>query len=719
MQPEIGMQETALQNDTRAGTGEAIIRAERIEKYYAQPSENRIQVIAPTDLEIIPGEILALLGPSGSGKSTMLRMLTGLSRPSAGQVYWHGKPIGEAEINVSIVFQSFALFPWLTVLENVEAPLQARGVQPGERREQSMRVLDMVGLDGFEAAYPKELSGGMRQRVGFARALVVEPEVLFMDEPFSALDVLTAENLRSELLELWANKTMPTRAVFIVTHNIEEAVLLADRIIVLGRNPGHIRTDFRVQMPQPRERKSEAFTQLVDYIYKVLTRPDVAPAEAPETSTGRRVRDQRQMRYQMLPHARPGGIAGLLELVLDKGGRDDIYRLADDLAFEIDDLLPIVDAAQLLGFLKVEEGDAVITESGAEFANSEILRQKELFRDAALQNVLLLRQIRRALEAKSDHTVPEEFFMDMLDEQFSEEESLRQIETAVTWGRYAEIFDFDAARRRFVLPDAQEEAAAEGESELMSLSQHPLARTLVTVRKWPFFIDAGVALCGLALFFAVLHTAAYWMGTPAPVVPISHSVRALPVYAFYSVVRIAIAYLLSLVFAVAYGYTAVKNPRIEGWMVAVLDILQSIPVLSFLPPVVLAMVALIPGHQLGIEMGVILLIFTGQVWNLAFSFYSSMKSIPREMMEAARILSLFGLAALLATGNAVCRHRPGMELDRIRGRRMVRPDAMRDVHHGRPQLPVARAWAATSSLPPTRATCPLCSAASVSWFSSS
>ncbi len=464
MQPETGMQEAALQNDTRAGAGEAIIRAERIEKYYAQPSENRIQVIAPTDLEIIPGEILALLGPSGSGKSTMLRMLTGLSRPSAGQVYWHGKPIAEAEINVSIVFQSFALFPWLTVLENVEAPLQARGVQAAERREQSMRVLDMVGLDGFEAAYPKELSGGMRQRVGFARALVVEPEVLFMDEPFSALDVLTAENLRSELLELWAKKTMPTRAVFIVTHNIEEAVLLADRIIVLGRNPGHIRTDFRVQMPQPRERKSEAFTQLVDYIYKVLTRPDVAPAEAPETPTGRRVRDQRQMRYQMLPHARPGGMAGLLELVLDKGGRDDIYRLADDLAFEIDDLLPIVDAAQLLSFLKVEEGDAVITESGAEFANSEILRQKELFRDAALQNVLLLRQIRRALEAKSDHTVPEEFFMDMLDEQFSEEESLRQIETAVTWGRYAEIFDFDAARRRFVLPDAQEEAVAEGES---------------------------------------------------------------------------------------------------------------------------------------------------------------------------------------------------------------------------------------------------------------
>jgi NitT/TauT family transport system ATP-binding protein len=444
---------------TQAPAGEAIIRAEKIEKYYSQPSENRIQVISATDLEIVPGEILALLGPSGSGKSTMLRMLTGLSRPSAGQVYWHEKPIADAQINVSIVFQSFALFPWLTVLENVEAPLQARGVSPDERRERSLRMLDTVGLAGFEAAYPKELSGGMRQRVGFARALVVEPEVLFMDEPFSALDVLTAENLRSELLELWSNKTMPTKAVFIVTHNIEEAVLLADRIIVLGRNPGHIRTDFRVQLPQPRDRKAEAFTQLVDYIYKVLTRPDVAPAEAPTQPDGKKVRDQRQMRYQMLPHARPGGVAGLLELLLDKAGRDDIYRLADDLAFEIDDLLPIVDAAQLLGFLKVEEGDAAITESGAEFANSEILRQKELFREAAKANVLLLRQIVRALEAKSDHSVPEDFFLDMLDEQFSDEESLRQLETAVTWGRYAELFDFDAARRRFFLPEAEEEEA--------------------------------------------------------------------------------------------------------------------------------------------------------------------------------------------------------------------------------------------------------------------
>lgn len=439
---------------------QAIIRAERVEKYYAQPSENRIQVISPTDLSIVPGEIVALLGPSGSGKSTLLRMLTGLSVPSAGQVYWHEKPIGQAEINVSIVFQSFALFPWLTVLENVEAPLQARGMEPAERHRRAMHMLDTVGLDGFQQAYPKELSGGMRQRVGFARALVVEPEVLFMDEPFSALDVLTAENLRSELLELWQKKTMPTQSIFIVTHNIEEAVLLADRIIVLGRNPGHVRTDFRVALQHPRDRKANAFTQLVDYVYKVLTQPDARPPELPRSRDGRRVRDQRLMSYQMLPHARPGGIAGLLELMLDHGGKADIYRLADDLSFEIDDILPIVDASSLLAFLAVNEGDATLTALGAEYANAEILRQKEIFRTAAVTNVLLLRQIVRALEAKSDGTVPEEFFHDMLDEQFSEDETLRQLETAINWGRYAELFDFDAGRRRFMLPSTPQPVEA-------------------------------------------------------------------------------------------------------------------------------------------------------------------------------------------------------------------------------------------------------------------
>src|SRR6266481_2921517 len=217
-----------------------IIEAHQLEKFYAQPDGSRIQVIAATDLAIYSGQILALLGPSGCGKSTLLRMMTGLAPASAGSVLWHGQPVRGESPNVSIVFQSFALFPWLTVIENVEAPLEARGMPPTERHKRALRIIDAVGLDGFETAYPKELSGGMKQRVGVARALVVEPEVLFMDEPFSALDVLTAETLRGELLELWLDRKIPTRAIFIVTHNIEEAVVLADRIIVLGRNPAHI-----------------------------------------------------------------------------------------------------------------------------------------------------------------------------------------------------------------------------------------------------------------------------------------------------------------------------------------------------------------------------------------------------------------------------------------------------------------------------------------------
>jgi NitT/TauT family transport system ATP-binding protein len=431
----------------------AIIEAKQVEKVYGQPGEPRIQVIAPTDLAVYPGEILALLGPSGSGKSTLLRILTGLSKPSAGQVLWHGKPLAGTCPNVSIVFQSFALFPWLTVLDNVQAPLRAIGTPPHERMKRSLRTIDSVGLDGFETAFPKELSGGMKQRVGFARALVVEPEVLFMDEPFSALDVLTAENLRAELLELWEGKKMPTRAVFIVTHNIEEAVALADRVVVLGKNPGRIRTDFRVTIPRPRDRKNPRFLEIVDYIYRVLTQPDAPSAPEPGQPAAAASGESAKQAYPMLPHARPGGVAGLMELLLDRNGRDDIYHLADELAFEIDDLLPIVESASLLGYITVKEGDAELTPEGRAFAEADILHRKELFRKSAAERIPLIRQIVRSLESKSDHSMPEEFFRDMLEEHFSEEETGRQLETAVNWGRYAELFDRDAASGRFYISE--------------------------------------------------------------------------------------------------------------------------------------------------------------------------------------------------------------------------------------------------------------------------
>lgn len=432
---------------------EPIFEARNIEKFFQQPDGNRIEVIAPTSLAIYPGTVVALLGPSGSGKSTLLRMLTGLAQPSAGEVFWHGQPLQGQIPHVAIVFQSFALFPWLTVLENVEAPLVARGIGAVERHKRALRMLDTVGLDGFETAYPKELSGGMKQRVGFARAMVVQPEVLFMDEPFSALDVLTAENLRGELLELWLSKKVPISTIFLVTHNIEEAVLLADRVIVLGRNPGRIRADFPVELPQPRERKSPNFVEYVDYIYTVMTQPEAEIAPPPQVETDRRQTPRPAKKYKMLPHARPGGIAGLLELLDDRGGRDDIYHLAEQLRFDVDDLLPITEAAGLLGFVHVQKGDVEITDEGRAFLQADILRRKELFRLAAMSHIALFQQIDQTLHAKADHTIPIEFFRDLLDEHFSEKEVQRQLDTALEWGRYAEIFDYDSETGRLILAD--------------------------------------------------------------------------------------------------------------------------------------------------------------------------------------------------------------------------------------------------------------------------
>jgi NitT/TauT family transport system ATP-binding protein len=444
---------------------DAIIEAVAVEKSYPQLDGTRIQVIGTTNLAIEPGKIIAVLGPSGCGKSTLLRILTGLSQPSSGTLLWHGKPLNGQRPNVAIVFQSFALFPWLTVIQNVEAALEAKGVPEVERRKRALRALDTVGLDGFETAYPKELSGGMKQRVGFARALVVEPEVLFMDEPFSALDVLTAENLRHELLELWLSKKMPTSAIFIVTHNIEEAVMLADRVMVLGRNPARVRSDFNIRLKHPRDRKSARFVELVDYIYKVMTEPDAehmlpdaeATAEIILPKGGLRkeaLKKQeapiRTARYQMLPHARVGGIAGLLELLRDRGGREDLFRLSEELVMDVEDLLPILEACVLLGCALLKEGEVQITPQGIEFANADIQRRKVLFRAAALEHVTILKQIDSILKHKADHSIADEFFHDILDEHFAEDEVQRQFETAMNWGRYAEIFDYDREKNLLI-----------------------------------------------------------------------------------------------------------------------------------------------------------------------------------------------------------------------------------------------------------------------------
>jgi len=433
----------------------AIIEAKRIDKRFEQPDGKEIQVIAPLDLKVESNTICALLGPSGSGKSTLLRMLSGLTQPSSGTVVWDGVGGGGGNHSVGIVFQSFALFPWLTVLENVEVPLAAKGLEHAEQHGRALKALAMVGLRGFENAYPKELSGGMKQRVGLARALAVEPEVLFMDEPFSALDVLTAENLRGELVELWMNRQIPTKSIFLVTHNIEEAVLLADRVVVLGAHPAKIRADFRIPLPQPRNRKAAEFLVYVDYIYKVMTQPEL------EIGLLTKVPALAKPAFQVLPHATAGGLAGLLEFLNDRGGQEDMYHLAEELLMEVDDLFPIVDEAVLLGFAKSSQGDVHITPAGKEFAEADIATRKKSFGESVLKNVTVIQQIRNALQRKSDHTLPLEFFRDILDEHFTQEEAQRQVDTALNWGRYAELFSYDSEADRLYL----EKAAA--------LSHHP------------------------------------------------------------------------------------------------------------------------------------------------------------------------------------------------------------------------------------------------------
>jgi NitT/TauT family transport system ATP-binding protein len=438
----------------------ALIAAEKVTKAFPLPEgHGTFTVLQDVSVKVCAGEVVALLGRSGSGKSTLLRILAGLIPPTTGQVLCAGKEVRGPNPDVAMVFQSFALMPWLTVLENVEWGLKARNVKPAERRRHALKVIDMVGLDGFESAYPKELSGGMQQRVGFARAFVVNPQVLFMDEPFSALDVLTAENLRGEIADLWLAGNFPARSILLVTHNIEEAVFLADRVVILGANPGHVRGELEIGLPRPRERSLPAFKALVDRIYTIMTNPEeqVTLPAAPEAVS---VALATAPRFPPLPHARVGGISGLLELLIDRGGTDDIFQLAQRLSLEVDDLLPIVDAAQMLDFARVSQGDVAVTPTGRAFANAEILPSKELFRQQVLARVPQVASIYQTLREKRDGRMRADFFLDILDEHFPAEEAEQQFATALDWGRFAELFEYDADERVLWLSEPAAEPAA-------------------------------------------------------------------------------------------------------------------------------------------------------------------------------------------------------------------------------------------------------------------
>jgi len=441
----------------RPAPGSTIISVTGVTKKFTTPDGHALPVLDEVSFTLQEGEIVALLGKSGSGKSTLLRCAAGLIAPTSGSVSYRGQALNGANPGVAMVFQSFALLPWLTVQQNVELGLQAQGVDEAERRDRALRAIDLIGLDGFEGAYPKELSGGMRQRVGFARALVVEPDALFMDEPFSALDVLTAENLRNELVGLWEGREAPVKSVLIVTHNIEEAVLLADRILVLSSNPGRIRAELAVGLPRPRDRRTPEFEELVDTVYGILTDRE----HAAEQQAGGAARDTGRPTptptptTQPLPDVSPGGLSGLLEILAARGGEDGLAELADELSFEVDDLLPLVDAAVLLDLARTDGPRIALTAEGTEFADADILTSKQLFARHTATRAPLVRAIVQALAAAGDHVLREGLFLDLLRRGFSDEDARRQLDIAIDWGRYGELFEYDKDEGRLELePEA-------------------------------------------------------------------------------------------------------------------------------------------------------------------------------------------------------------------------------------------------------------------------
>jgi NitT/TauT family transport system ATP-binding protein len=389
---------------------------------FPKGSGEDLQVLEKVDLTIQSGEIVGLLGRSGSAKSTLLRIIAGLIASSPGDAKCHGEVINGPPNGVSMMFQSFALFPWLTVLQNVELGLEALGIDSAERRTRALAAIDLIGLDGFESAYPKDLSGGMRQRVGFARALVVHPDLLLMDEPFSALDVLAAETLRTDLIDLWIEGRLPIKSVLMVTHNIEEAVLMCDRILVSSSNPGRVAAEIKVDLPHPRNRLDPTFRQLVDSIYTRMTQ-----------------------RAELL--------SGLIETLAGPpyDGNADLPVLAESLQLEADELFHLAETLQLLRFAQLSEGDLMLTDAGKRFAHLETDARKKLFAEHLVTYVPVAGLIRRVLDERPSHTAPAARFRNELEDYMSEDYADETLQTIVSWGRYAELFAYDEQSETFSL----------------------------------------------------------------------------------------------------------------------------------------------------------------------------------------------------------------------------------------------------------------------------
>lgn len=445
---------------------QALMTLRGVTKTFPLPDGTDLTVFQDLDLTVRPGELVAVLGPSGSGKSTLLRLMAGLIEPTAGDIYYREKPLRGINPGVAMVFQAFALFPWLTVQENVELGLEPLGLDAAARRAKALRAIDTVGLDGFETAFPRELSGGMQQRVGVARALVVEPDVLLMDEPFSALDVLTAENLRRDILALWTGRLMPTETIVMVTHSIEEAVFMADRILVLSRTPARVTADIAVDMPHWRSRDAEEFKSMVDHLYAILTEPRPAPPpsrrregeEVPAAAAPagppvkgdhgaapppREEAEEAPIPAEGIPPVRADALTGFVELLLDSGGAIDIYEFGEQFQLAIQDFIHILEAAHRLGLCHIDEGDMQLTSVGRRFAEATLLERKNIFRRQARRRVPALQQVLKVLRAKKNGKAPREFFLALLEPGLGRDEADRRLDTIIDWGRYAELIAYD------------------------------------------------------------------------------------------------------------------------------------------------------------------------------------------------------------------------------------------------------------------------------------